>query len=1744
MYSECVSFKLNLKSSLASQSSALYDAARRALGGQSRAHTRAMSSSSSPCATARAQGARGVVRAVRQPRDGSGACARANVATRAVVRANAARATRQGRVMVVVGAISGSDRAKTSSTGAQGEEDGDESSSLLDISTSSSTTDARGKAFVSSAVVNLLKPAKVEIAEAKLKALTTKASSETQSLLSELAPYERVERDVGDWEEYTKLRQDALRRGVAITSILGITLATVTSTLGVDGILASLESVPPLAAFEQLVGFAVMAYYGVAYRRALFTIEGREMIRVNVVDAISKIAGAAELAGRMAAMDETLDTTIVKTIADIEKMPREKVPDNVRQAIAVYIRSREEEKVRKADEIEARAREEAARAAQAQAKRDAEIAERERARAEEERRAEEKLQADSAAQAAATMAASEEQRLAEQKRAAEAEAEARKIEWFTNINAFMAAREAASAQVAATEKPIAAAAPEIITSVSGVSQERWFELIDEFFADDQSAAAEAARDAEQSAASSTMFRFGEFSASQTLETPLDSEEAKTRWFSIIDAFMAKRRVAQTNVAVAEEVQAKLSALEAEKDAYAKEIDELKTRVKNEEIAKIEALDRVKELKVKVIALEKSVEELKAANAALANVEVRNAELVARVQALTSENETLTARVGEVTAMLRAAERDAEIAERDATNALREQRAETERVRRALEEQLQGETRSVRAAEELAKRAAADVERLNAELQSAITKQDETTSMAQRLQAELAKAQETTQELERARAEKMSLTEQTQAFENEISALRSQYASATNEIATSKIAAETRLAQLRGQLDELVASQSSHEQAIEAVRVASAAEARATFERDMESLKLTFAEETFALNEAVTKLRAEKDAASENLFATEKRAKEDIEKFKAELKRLRDEAALAASTLADAERAAAEQVRELRSQIDADKSASGSLVSELERAKTVAMTKSEELRAELERAEATAQEQAQKLNAELDRLRAEKDATASELDAAKNAALVEVAKLQQDVARLTEAKTLAESTLATARGDAASRADELNAAISALRADLDANVVELRRTQSAAEESQRTYASELASARDASAAEIAAVKAAAVADAKRLQSDIERLQAQQATTSEALRAAEERAAAEEKTFSMEVERMMIEARHDAERLERAKAAAVSELDTMRMKFEALVTTKTALERDVEQSKNALLAAQEKARRDVEAAKSAAASVVEKLQSEMKAIREEKESTTKALADAQTQAAEAARLREERANLEVRGVAAEKRIAELNAELAAAMENLEASSATVRELQVSAAQATASAEEARTELEVLKITQRDTQAALDAAKEDVKEAARLRKLSDALESRLADADTRVAELTEELRLTRATVASEVEELTATRDALVAQLEAARATSNEATTAAEAELAAARKDLLAMEDLVSAAVDEAALDRALVQEQAAAEAQAIAERSARELAEYESRFAAQLEELEAKLLVAEQAAAEANAKAELLAKRAANADEKAVTAQKITAKSVTNTPPPTDATSTSQPVLSKMKRAELIAECETRGLPSDGVVAELRARLREARKAEASSSKTTTARKAPEGFYRTINRKKYDNQALLLADAMMAADGKISRAGAEKIYENVFDGAGVTAIELETLALLLAGGDGKYSYKLSDGAISYLQPRVDARREDLAAAELAGRKRPSSYRVINGVKYDDKALTLADDFMRVQQKITAADAERIYDAVLDGTQITTRERDTLELIILDGATYALDDDARQYLRDKIADIDKSGN
>ena len=139
-----------------------------------------------------------------------------------------------------------------------------------------------------------------KVAEAELKALTSRAANETSSLLEDLAPYARPSEDAA-WEEYERAREDAMRRGVAFSAVMGMGVAAVTSTVGADALLASVESIPPLAAFEQLLGIAVTLYYGTVYRRLLTTSEGRRGLRLSFAEAFSQISGAAELVGRSAA---------------------------------------------------------------------------------------------------------------------------------------------------------------------------------------------------------------------------------------------------------------------------------------------------------------------------------------------------------------------------------------------------------------------------------------------------------------------------------------------------------------------------------------------------------------------------------------------------------------------------------------------------------------------------------------------------------------------------------------------------------------------------------------------------------------------------------------------------------------------------------------------------------------------------------------------------------------------------------------------------------------------------------------------------------------------------------------------------------------------------------------------------------------------------------------------------------------------------------------------------------------------------------------------------------------------------------------------------------------------------------------------------------------------------------------------------------------------------------------------------
>jgi hypothetical protein len=184
-------------------------------------------------------------------------------------------------------------------------------------------------------------------ADRAVKSLTNKAASETSSLLEDLTLEGRIDFDDDlDWDEYLKLRDTEMRRGVAELAVAGIALATITSTVSIDAVLESLESNPPLAAFEQVVGLFVTLYYGTVYRKLLTTLEGRQLLRINFAESFSQVSGAAEFAGRVAATNAKLDKAICKVIAGVEATPASDVPQSVRQAIQIYFKSRDAENVR------------------------------------------------------------------------------------------------------------------------------------------------------------------------------------------------------------------------------------------------------------------------------------------------------------------------------------------------------------------------------------------------------------------------------------------------------------------------------------------------------------------------------------------------------------------------------------------------------------------------------------------------------------------------------------------------------------------------------------------------------------------------------------------------------------------------------------------------------------------------------------------------------------------------------------------------------------------------------------------------------------------------------------------------------------------------------------------------------------------------------------------------------------------------------------------------------------------------------------------------------------------------------------------------------------------------------------------------------------------------------------------------------------------------------------------------------
>ena len=1630
---------------------------------------------------------------------------------------------------------------------------------------------AKKAAFISSKIASLLAAKDESEAEATVKALTAKTAKETTSLLEDLKKYKDGEFDAeanSSWEEYERTRERALRQGVAYSAVTGIAVTAVLSTVSIDAVLSSLESNPPLAALEQLVGFVVTAYYGTVYRRLLTTTEGRQALRLDFAEAFSQISGAPELAAKLAASSDELDAAVCKTIADMEEQtPRNKIPASVLAAIDVYYKARDTEKAamknavflreqeeiravqareakakaaeldrlkRKCEQEETRERQQREREAKAKAlveKREREQRERDlkaqasqrereaKAKAAQEERERQQREAKAKAKAAQEERAAK-AKAAQEERAAKAKAAQEEREAKAKAAQEEREREQAKIEAQATETKEEPTQPEsspeipsIETSV-GMPVAAWIENINVFMSNrttSETDVDEALQSLETAKAELGKQMAVEFSLTQKLEaeqlkvkemeeelqvlvaksmTSASQSDEKARNLGErvrnledelkasnarndelseecreVTSRLEKVQLEYTyqRTQVERKTDARVSELEGVSGMTVDEVAKLKDRVRSEEIAKDEAIARVKQLKAKVSELERAVSELRTANKALERDDMRAGALEGRVKALMTENAELKTQVSDLTRMLREAERAAEIVERDAAFELRKVTLAADQRRRELEHQYANEERRIK-----------------------------------NLEADAKKAIENSARLEK------------------------QFATLLDEDKTAR---------------ELYDAKREAEVAMEDAATARAALAKVEAKLETRSAN----EQSYATLEMSRAL----DAASA-----------ETKQAQAQLQEMRDSVAQMERSLNESSRAEKEQMK-----------------SEIERLRAEKESALETLKS----AEARAESQALELRQALARVQEEKAAAQSRLDGEQNARLSDMAKLQETVARLTEEKSAFERELANAVDSTA--LDASRAECETLRGQLQAKTDELNKAEKAASESARTYASEISSLKSASSAEKDAINAAAANEALRRQGEIDRLVEERNDVRNALAELEAKAAENAVASEKERERIAEALRVSEAKLATAVDSSEARIAEIRAKYDELVAEKSEVDRAYAESKKSIDDAMSQSEQNVAAARTAVAQVEERftaLEVEIKRLRAEKSRVDARLVEETSKSdglvSDIERLVEEGSARELSAASAaeafeslkgqltdaERRASEANARFEA-LKAKTASLVEASELEAARDDARRAENAWREKLRIAELEQEELRDEIERTRTEASEATRLRSMSDELERKLAEADDRASELARELRSEQEAAAAALAAIAAERDELTRNLTEARAKVEASSSAlnddVEREL---RADLARMEARLAAAEDDADVAREQAQEEFAVEAQTIAERAASDLAEAESRFATQLEELEAKLSSATLAIKEAEAKTEALAKRAAKAEtaaERASGAQ-VPAPS-TPTPvivstetssPGVDAASEERPAivfepssltaLSKMKRDELIAECAARGLDATGLAAELRSRLRDARLTEKNAltqQQRAQKRKAPQGFYRTVGGVRYDNAALCLADTFMAERGEIDRAGAEKIYESVFDGAGITKIELETLALVLAGGGGRYAYVLSDAAATYLQPRIDARREEIESGLTKSASK--QYRVIDGAKYDDKALSIADASVKKSGAVSLAAAERVFDAVLDGAGATAREIATL--VYIAESMPPASDDVTAYLTLKINEL-----
>ena len=113
---------------------------------------------------------------------------------------------------------------------------------------------------------------------------------------------------------------------------------------------------------------------------------------------------------------------------------------------------------------------------------------------------------------------------------------------------------------------------------------------------------------------------------------------------------------------------------------------------------------------------------------------------------------------------------------------------------------------------------------------------------------------------------------------------------------------------------------------------------------------------------------------------------------------------------------------------------------------------------------------------------------------------------------------------------------------------------------------------------------------------------------------------------------------------------------------------------------------------------------------------------------------------------------------------------------------------------------------------------------------------------------------------------------------------------------------------------------------------------------------------------------------------------------------------------------------------------------------------------------------------------------------------------------------------------------------------QPPASAARAKRAGRGVAAKSPTKStpakqYRQIDGVRYDDKALRVADDAVKARGKIALSDARRVFESVLDGPGITRAEVDTLAFVANggeNGARYRVVPSAKAFLLGKANEED----